>query len=140
VTFNCCSSTCAYLTAVWVLPPHPRTLWLSNRHSSWKDNFWSIKPYFTSMQYITKKRFPIAITAQFVAKKMWNKVALYCTVFYFIAHFYCIALLLLYCTVFYFIIHFLCKRKTCMQQGLGERQRGQAESLSLSKIMMVQTI
>jgi hypothetical protein len=32
---------------------HPRTLWLSNRHSSWNHNFWSIKPYFTSMQYIT---------------------------------------------------------------------------------------
>jgi hypothetical protein len=33
--------------------PHPPTLWLSNRHSSWNDNFESIKPYFTSMQYIT---------------------------------------------------------------------------------------
>jgi hypothetical protein len=26
---------------------------LPYRHSSWKDNFWSIKPNFTSMQYIT---------------------------------------------------------------------------------------
>jgi hypothetical protein len=55
MTLNCCSSTCADLIAVWVLDPvpHPRTLWLSNRHSSWNDNFESIKPYFTSMQYIT---------------------------------------------------------------------------------------
>jgi hypothetical protein len=34
-------------------PTNPRTLRLSNRHSSWNANFWSIKPYFTSMQYIT---------------------------------------------------------------------------------------
>jgi hypothetical protein len=36
-------------------PPNPRPLRLSNRHSSWNANFWSIKPYFTSMQYITSK-------------------------------------------------------------------------------------
>jgi hypothetical protein len=47
MTLNCRSSTCAYLIAV-------RTLKLSNRHSSWNDNFESIKPYFTLMQYITR--------------------------------------------------------------------------------------
>jgi hypothetical protein len=34
-------------------PPTHGPSGYQKRHSSWNDNFWSIKPYFTPMQYIT---------------------------------------------------------------------------------------
>jgi hypothetical protein len=54
MTLNCRSSTCAYLIARGsVGGDGPERI--SNRHFSWNDNFWSKKPYFTSMQNITIK-------------------------------------------------------------------------------------
>jgi hypothetical protein len=51
LTLNCLWCMSATMKAL-MSSLHPQTLWLSNMHLCTKDNFWSIKPHFTAMQYI----------------------------------------------------------------------------------------